>query len=113
MPARLPARLAGIAEVAPILRGACSDKDAAVAGAWRRLVLDFRASPEILDYVNGAELARYAGEGVVTPDHVIRTKNLPLICPAPEAANLPGFRIAVRSAADRFVAEYRSLFHAQ
>ena len=39
-------------------------------------------------YVNGAELARYSQQGVVTPDHTIRTKNWPLIVPAPEAGKL-------------------------
>ena len=47
--------------------------------------MEFRAGPAILDYVNGAELERYAGAGVVTPDHTIRTKNYPLIVPPPEA----------------------------
>ena len=40
-------------------------------------MLDFRSNPQILAYVNGAEVARYAQQGVVTPDHTIRTKNLP------------------------------------
>jgi rhamnose utilization protein RhaD (predicted bifunctional aldolase and dehydrogenase) len=38
--------------------------------------------------VNGAELARYSQVGVVTPDHTIRTKNWPVIVPAPEAGKL-------------------------
>src|SRR5262245_9652665 len=40
--ARLPQRAAPLAEVAPILRGACSLRDDKVEGAFRRLVLDFR-----------------------------------------------------------------------
>ena len=40
--AALPARIAPLAEVAPILRGACSLADDRVEGAFRRLVLDFR-----------------------------------------------------------------------
>ena len=35
--------LAPVAEVAPIVRGACSQKDAHIEGAWRRLVLEFRS----------------------------------------------------------------------
>ena len=90
-PAPLPADLAAVADVAPILRGVCSEKDQKVEGAWRRLILDFRTSPAILDYVNGVELTRYAGQGVVTPDHTIRTKNIPLIVPAPAKGDLAGF----------------------
>ena len=48
------------AEVAPILRGACSLKDEKTEGAWKRLILDFRVSDAILNFVNGADLARYA-----------------------------------------------------
>ena len=34
-----------------------------------RFIADFRTAPEILAYVNGAELASYSQRGVVTPDH--------------------------------------------
>ena len=73
--AQLPQRSRRVAEVAPILRGACSLPRPAHEGAWRRPVLDFRGGDAVLDFVNGAELARYASAGVVTPDHTIRTKN--------------------------------------
>src|SRR5206468_930879 len=70
----------------------------------------FRSNPGILDYVNGAELGRYAQAGVATPDHTIRTKNYPLIVPAPEQGRLDGFKEAVRDGVDRFVAEYHGYF---
>ena len=76
--------MAPLAEIAPILRGVVSVKDERVEGAWRRPILDFRSDPAILNFVNGTELARYAQAGVVTPDHVIRTKIWPLILGAPE-----------------------------
>ncbi len=85
--------------MAPILRGACSLKDEKIEGAWRRLILDFRSNRAILDFVNGAELARYSQAGVVTPDHTIRTKNWPLIVPAPEDGKLDDFKRAARAAA--------------
>ena len=56
-----------------------------------RFIADFRTAPEILDYVNGAELASYSQRGVVTPDHIIRTKNRPLVVPPPEAGKLDDF----------------------
>ncbi len=106
----LPSQLASIAEIAPILRGACSQKDKKIEGAHLRLILDFRTGPAILDYVNGAELERYAGAGVVTPDHTIRTKNYPLIVPPPESGKLDDFAQAAREAAEKFVAEYQKYF---
>ena len=53
---------------------------------------------------------RYGQAGVATPDHTIRTKNYPLIVPAPEPGRLDGFKQAVRDAVDRFVAEYHAYF---
>src|SRR6516162_3824383 len=108
--ARLPAAIAGAAEVAPILRGACAIADPAGSGAYRRFILEFRSGPAVLDYVNGAELLRYGQAGVATPDHTIRTKNYPLIVPAPEPGQLDRFNQAVRSAVDRFVAGYHAYF---
>jgi rhamnose utilization protein RhaD (predicted bifunctional aldolase and dehydrogenase)/NAD(P)-dependent dehydrogenase (short-subunit alcohol dehydrogenase family) len=109
-PARLPRTVGAVAEVAPILRGACALADPAGSGAYKRFVLEFRSSPAVLNYVNGAELARYGRAGVATPDHTIRTKNYPLIVPAPEPNRRDAFRQAVRDEVNRFVAEYHAYF---
>src|SRR5580704_4961576 len=52
-PAALPPSPAASVEVAPILRGACALADAAVPGAYKRFVLDFRGGPGVLNLVNG------------------------------------------------------------
>ncbi len=106
----LPQRVAGAAEVAPILRGACSLKDERVEGAYRRLILEFRSSPAILAYVNGREVTRYSQTGVATPDHTIRTKNVPLLVPPPDAANLAQFHKDAVAAAKGFIERYRAYF---
>jgi len=110
--AKLPSRLASRAEVAPIVRGACALRDEKIEGAWTRMVLDFRANDAILNFVNGAELARYSQAGVVTPDHTIRTKNWPLLAPAPEAGKLADFSRGVRVAVADFVGKYQVYFEA-
>jgi rhamnose utilization protein RhaD (predicted bifunctional aldolase and dehydrogenase)/NAD(P)-dependent dehydrogenase (short-subunit alcohol dehydrogenase family) len=110
IPVRLPAAVAGVAEVAPILRGACAIADPSGSGAFKRFILEFRSDPVVLAYVNGAELHRYGQAGVATPDHTIRTKNYPLIVPAPETGKLAEFKSAVRDAVDRFVTEYHAYF---
>jgi rhamnose utilization protein RhaD (predicted bifunctional aldolase and dehydrogenase)/NAD(P)-dependent dehydrogenase (short-subunit alcohol dehydrogenase family) len=108
--ARLPDAVAAAAQVAPILRGACAIPDQAGSGAYRRFVLDFRSNSAVLNYVNGVELERYGRAGVATPDHTIRTKNYPLIVPAPQAGRLDAFKEAVYQAVARFVAEYHAYF---
>ena len=106
----LPAKLASVPEIAPILRGAVAIEKNAMAGSAKRQILDFRTNPKILEYVNGAELARYSQQGVVTPDHTIRTKNWPMIVPAPEAGKLGEWAGEVRAAVDAFVARYHDYF---
>ena len=98
-------------EIAPILRGAVRAREATrwpappSARSWISA-----PTPAILDYVNGAELARYSQQGVVTPDHTIRTKNWPLIVPAPEAGKLDAWKKDVQAAVDAFVARYHAYF---
>ncbi|MGZ5924223.1 MAG: class II aldolase/adducin family protein, partial [Rhizomicrobium sp.] len=87
-PAELPKNIARLSDIAPILRGAVAIERNEMAGTVKRQILCFRTSPAILAYVNGADLARYSQQGVVTPDHTIRTKNWPLIAPAPDAHKL-------------------------
>ena len=83
------------AVVAPVLRGLLS----AEGGRW---ILDLRTGEEIRRYVDGADLARYSQQGVVTPDHTIRTKNWPLILP-PRQDDWP-------LAVDAFRARYQAYF---
>jgi rhamnulose-1-phosphate aldolase/alcohol dehydrogenase len=109
-PAKLPAHIATVAEIAPILRGALVLERNAMAGTAKRQILCFRTNPTILNYVNGADLARYSQVGVVTPDHTIRTKNWPLIVPAPDAHKLDAWKADVTAAVEKFVARYHDYF---
>jgi rhamnose utilization protein RhaD (predicted bifunctional aldolase and dehydrogenase)/NAD(P)-dependent dehydrogenase (short-subunit alcohol dehydrogenase family) len=108
--AHLPQAVAPLATVAPILRGVCSAKDERSEGAWRRLILEFRATPAILTFVNGAEVARYSQAGVVTPDHTIRTKNWPVLLRAPEDGRMDSFKRSSQKAVLGFVERYKDYF---
>jgi rhamnose utilization protein RhaD (predicted bifunctional aldolase and dehydrogenase)/NAD(P)-dependent dehydrogenase (short-subunit alcohol dehydrogenase family) len=108
--AKLPARPARVADVAPIVRGACSMPDSRTDGAWKRFVLDFRSSDAVMNFVNGAEVARYGQAGVVTPDHNIRIKNRPLVVAAPEDGDLDGFKEQVRIAVAAYGERYQNYF---
>ena len=108
--ARLPKKLASVAEVAPMLRGLVALPKESEEGRWARLVLAHRSTPAILSFAGGREAARYSQAGVVTPDHVIRTKSKPLLLPAPEAGKLDPFRVAAKIALERYEDEYRAYF---
>ena len=94
----------------PFCAGAVALENNPKAGTAKRQILCFRSGAKILDYVNGAELARYSQVGVATPDHTIRTKNWPLIVPAPEAEKLDAWAASVRQAVEGFVARYHAYF---
>jgi rhamnose utilization protein RhaD (predicted bifunctional aldolase and dehydrogenase)/NAD(P)-dependent dehydrogenase (short-subunit alcohol dehydrogenase family) len=101
---------ADVAQVAPIVRGACSEKDNTIEGAWRRLVLEFRATDAVLNFINAKDLARLSQAGVVTPDHTIRTKNWPLVLPPPDPAKLAEFARVAHETAGQFAARYHRYF---
>ncbi len=96
----LPPKIAGVAEVAPILRGlVASPRDDADPA---RMVLDFRSTKAIRNYVDGKDLSSYSQRGVVTPDHNIRIKNWPLVVPAPAAGDLAKFAAGADKARRKF-----------
>jgi rhamnose utilization protein RhaD (predicted bifunctional aldolase and dehydrogenase)/NAD(P)-dependent dehydrogenase (short-subunit alcohol dehydrogenase family) len=111
--AALPQRIASAAEIAPILRGAVAVKPAHAGDEPKRFVLDFRTNADIRNYVDGEDLPGYAQRGVVTPDHIIRTKNFPLIVPAPEAGRLGDFAKSVGEAVADYMARYDAMFERQ
>ena len=108
--ASLPKSLARLPEIAPILRGAVAIGKDANAGTAKRQILDFRSNEKILAYVNGKDVARYSQIGVVTPDHNIRTKNWPLLVPAPEVGKLDAWTAEVKAAVDAYVTHYHAYF---
>lgn len=98
-PAKLPAKLSPLCEIAPVLRGA-------LGPGW---LLDFRTSPAIKNFINGQELRRYASQGPVTPDHVIWTKPKPLILSAAEAG-LENYAAKVDQAVATFETRYLNYY---
>ena len=115
----LPKKIAQVSDVAPILRGllaipvapqARGPADRRANNEWKRLVLEFRAGPKVSAFVNGKDLARYGQAGTATPDHVIRTKQKPLIVPAPAAGKLDDFRAGAARALEKYVAAYHAYF---
>jgi rhamnose utilization protein RhaD (predicted bifunctional aldolase and dehydrogenase)/NAD(P)-dependent dehydrogenase (short-subunit alcohol dehydrogenase family) len=108
--APLPRAISPLAEVAPVVRGACTLSNGTGFDGKSHFVLDFRTGPEILNYVNGKELGRYSQTGVATPDHTLRTRNWPLIVPAPAEGHLDEFKRSVSEAVGQFEERCHSYF---
>ena len=103
-------RPAPVAAVLPVLRGVLNA--GAAAGEPGRWVLDHRADPDVMRLVSDARLADWAGRGVATPDHVIRTKRHPLVLAAP-TGDLADWRAEAAMALERYVADYDAYFERQ
>jgi rhamnose utilization protein RhaD (predicted bifunctional aldolase and dehydrogenase)/NAD(P)-dependent dehydrogenase (short-subunit alcohol dehydrogenase family) len=108
--AQLPQQVPPNDDVAPVIRGACSLKDAGGEGAHRRMILEYRSNDAILNFINGAELKRYGASTVITPDFTIRTKSLPLIVPTPQAGKLDDFKRAAHDAVAAYIDSYKQYF---
>ncbi len=104
----MAAPTASTAQVAPIIRGACSTDLG--YGRHHNIVTTFRTSQAIRTFVDGEHVASYGTRGVVTPDHVIRTKRQPLVTPAPLASDLPAFQADVTALAAQYRTDYQAYF---
>jgi len=101
-------KVSDLAQVAPIVRGACATDLG--KGRYRHLIATFRTSDQIRAFVDGDDLESYGARGVVTPDHVIRTKRVPLITPLPIFDEISGFEAEVRNRANLYRKNYQSYF---
>ncbi|MBT4463498.1 MAG: bifunctional aldolase/short-chain dehydrogenase, partial [Rhodospirillaceae bacterium] len=110
--AKLPKRTATAAQVAPILRGLVALPGSS-EGSYKRMVMDFRTSKTVRAFVDGKDVKRYSQQGTATPDHVIRTKQKPLIVPAPVADDLDGFARGAARALKAYQKSYHAYFERQ
>ncbi|MFO7630355.1 MAG: bifunctional aldolase/short-chain dehydrogenase [Prochlorococcaceae cyanobacterium] len=100
----------------PLLRGVLG-RAAKLEGAQVRWLMARRSTPLALALVNDPRLGEWAGRGVATPDHVIRTKAQPLVLPAgPAHADSEALRAWTARAEQElaaYIAAYKAYFQRQ
>jgi rhamnulose-1-phosphate aldolase/alcohol dehydrogenase len=84
-----PQRRIVAARVAPALRGALS--------ARARKILRFDDSPDVLEFVAAERLIELSQVGAATPDHLLNTKQAPLVVEAPDPTNSDAIIDTLRS----------------
>ncbi len=91
-------------EVLPALRGAVGAVSARHSGEEDAPmpVIELRRGAEIEAFLDRADLADLARRGIATPDHAIRTKNLPLLWEGGD----------IKAAVEAYVADYTRYFEA-
>lgn len=97
------------AKILSVLRGAWARKLSAHTGEKHAPmpVLDIRQSDDISAFLSRADLGELSKRGVVTPDHVIRTKRFPLVL---DHVSVMANTALIDTALDAFATEYRSYF---
>lgn len=112
----VPERPAPAAAVLPVLRGTLG-RAAVAAGVRPHWILALRDTPLARAISDDARLPDWAGRGVATPDHVIRTKAWPLVLPPLPAGGdgpaLAAWGQALEQALEAYAAEYRAYFQRQ
>lgn len=112
----VPERPAPAAAVLPLLRGALG-RAAVAAGVRPHWILALRDTPLARAISDDARLGDWAGRGVATPDHVIRTKARPLVLPplpsGGDGQALAAWGRSLEQALEAYTADYRAYFQRQ
>lgn len=102
-----------LARLAPVLRGVLAEPSANADQPWRRMVLEYRTSDDLLGALAQADAPALAAAGPLTPDHVIRTKG-PHLFLSPDLAldDDTKLRAQLTQAVDTYRAAYDAYFEA-
>lgn len=93
-------------DFAACLRGLLGERN-------RRYVISLRTSDKIRTFTLRPDLAEVSQRGTATPDHVIRTKRLPLLLDATKLADAATRETHIREQLDAYRAAYKAYFKAQ
>src|SRR5437899_2332912 len=99
--------------IGPILRGLLATASGNPDQPHRRVILEHRATPELLALIASPQCASLAARGPLTPDHVIRTKAKPLFVPEPSLDDPEGLKGQLAKAIDAYRAGYDAYFAEQ
>jgi len=104
-----PDRARSAARVAQAIRGALAFQDE--RGRRRRFILELRDAPDLVEASLSEEAKRISTTGVLTPDHIIRTKNYPVfLSTVPEDDEV--LKRIVREAVETYKERYDAYFEA-
>jgi len=106
-------RLKKAAQLAPILRGFCSNADATLnpPSGGRGAIGHFTDDDRVLQFINSNDLERLAPLGTSCPDHFLRTKISPLVLPLSAGDDLSDVAALKAKLAPEFEA-YRKMYAA-
>jgi rhamnulose-1-phosphate aldolase/alcohol dehydrogenase len=102
-----PYRLSQAAQLMPILRGLCSEKN--------QMIGHFSDDPAVLAFINSHDLPRLAPLGTSCPDHFLRTKIKPLVLSlaiTEDLSDSAAIREIIKPAFEQYRADYAEYYEA-
>ena len=76
----------------------------------KNYILNFRKNNKLLSIINSKKIKEYLKKGVVTPDHVIRTKPEPLILNIDSCRNSKDLKNYINKEINKFKKNYKNYF---
>jgi rhamnulose-1-phosphate aldolase/alcohol dehydrogenase len=108
-----PQAAALAAEVAPHLRGRLAEASGDPDRPFRRMIVEWQGSAEILGWVGGAAFATLARTPPLTPDHLIRTKGQPMVVEPPaDLTQSDAWAERIDAALAAYIRDYQGYFAA-
>ncbi|MDJ0785602.1 MAG: bifunctional aldolase/short-chain dehydrogenase [Myxococcota bacterium] len=101
-----------VAEAAPILRGLLAERGEDPEVPAKPLVMEWRGDEATRAFCESEEALRLVTEGPLTPDHVIRTKALPLFVPQPSFGDGEALARELSQEVGRYRGSYDAYFEA-
>lgn len=91
-------------QIAPVLRGAASRE--------RRIIAQYDDSPAVLEFVDSTEARTLSQQGPATPDHMLRTRRLPLWIEVTDPSDADALSDAIAERLVTYADEYLRWFDA-
>lgn len=109
------ARLTKATQIAPVLRGLCSNNESSpnpsLAGRGASCIAHFTDDERVLEFINSNDLHRLAPMGTSCPDHFLRTKISPLVLNLEPTEDITDIK-AIREKMAPLFDEYRKMYTA-
>jgi len=114
-PLRLPQQsdAGSVATASNLVRGHCFLPGGRQADAKQPMIVRYRSSKSILEFVTSREAVRLSQQGPTTPDHVIRTKAKPMLMPAVPVADERKFAAELATRVADYTKAYQAYFDHQ
>jgi rhamnose utilization protein RhaD (predicted bifunctional aldolase and dehydrogenase)/NAD(P)-dependent dehydrogenase (short-subunit alcohol dehydrogenase family) len=96
--------------IAPLLRGLLAEPTDDADHPYRRFILQPLITPEVIDFLKHPAAQKLADSSPLTPDHLIRTKSVPMFIANPAFENSEKLKEQIVSALKKYSDQYNAYY---